>query len=82
LINVKPRRGVSQAARGGGGPLLGKAGDASVDGGEGKTLIHFDREAQSLDDALRSAMANVQGQGWQVREIAVEPDCMLPVARG
>jgi len=62
--------------------FYGKTVDASVAGSEGKTLIHFDREAPSLDDALRSAIIDVRGQGWQVREITVEPDCMLPVASG
>ena len=42
--------------------FYGKTGDASVAGSEGKTLIHFDREAKSLDDALRSAVADLQGK--------------------
>ncbi|QEG33308.1 hypothetical protein [Bythopirellula goksoeyrii] len=65
--------------------FYGKCDDASVAGSGGKTLIHFDREADSLDDALRrddalrSAVAEVQGEGWQVREITVEPDCLAPM---
>lgn len=60
--------------------FYGKTGDATVAGSEGKTLVHFDREAQSLDEALRSAVADLQAQGWQVREISVEPDCVLPLS--
>ncbi|HUS40343.1 MAG: hypothetical protein WBF93_03050 [Pirellulales bacterium] len=60
--------------------FYGKTGDAAVAGSEGKTSIHFDREAKSLDDALRSAVGDVQAEGWQVREISVEPDCVLPLS--
>ena len=60
--------------------FYGKTGDASVAGSEGKTLVHFDREAESLDDALASAVADLQAEGWQVREISVEPDCVIPLA--
>ena len=60
--------------------FYGKTGDASVAGSAGKTLIHFDREADSLDDALRSALADLQAEGWQVREISVEPGCVLPLS--
>ncbi len=62
--------------------FYGKTGDAAVAGSEGKTLIHFDREADTLDEALRSAVADVQAEGWQVREISVEPDCVLPLPSG
>ena len=53
-----------------------KVDDASIAGSEGKTFIHFDREANSLDDALRSAVADVQKDGWTVQEIAVDPHCV------
>jgi hypothetical protein len=60
--------------------FYGKAGDASLAGSGGKTLVHFDREAESLDDALRSAIADIQKQGWQVHDISVEPDCVMPLS--
>lgn len=60
--------------------FYGKTGDASLAGSGGKTLVHFDREASSLDEALRSAIADIQAQGWQVRDISVEPDCVMPVS--
>ena len=59
--------------------FYGKTADASVAASEGKTLIHFDREADSLDEALRSAVADVQDAGWQVCEITVQPDCLSPL---
>ncbi len=60
--------------------FYGKVDDASIAGSEGKTLVHFDREAVSLDDALFSAITQLLSEGWQVREIAVEPGCILPLS--
>lgn len=57
-----------------------KVDDASIATGEGKTLIHFDREADSLDQVLRGVIADLHTEGWQVREISVEPDCLLPLS--
>lgn len=39
--------------------FYGKTGDASLAGSGGKALVHFDREAASLDEALRSAIADI-----------------------
>jgi hypothetical protein len=60
--------------------FYGRVDDASVAGVDGKTLIHFDREADSLDNALQSAISQLLFEGWQVREISVEPDCILPLS--
>ena len=60
--------------------FYGKTGDASLAGNNGETVVYFDREAKSLDDALRSAIADIQAQGWQVRNISVEPSCMIPLS--
>lgn len=57
-----------------------KVDDVSIASVEGNSLIHFDREADSLDEALRSALADIQTEGWQIREISVEPDCLLPLS--
>jgi len=60
--------------------FYGKVNDASVAGGNGETLIHFDREADSLDDALHSAIKDLLSEGWRVRKISVEPDCIRPLS--
>ena len=62
--------------------FYGKTDDVSLESCGGKTLIHFDREADSLDDALRQAIAEVQGEGWQIGEITVEPGCLAPASAG
>ncbi len=58
--------------------FYGRTGDASLAASEGRTLIHFDREANSLDEALRSAMIDIKHQGWQASAIAVDPGCISP----
>ncbi len=60
--------------------FYGKLQDASVASGDGRTYIHFDREADSLDDALHSAIADLLSEGWHVRKISVEPDCVRPLS--
>lgn len=60
--------------------FYGKASDATLSGSEGKTLVHFDRESASLDDALRSAIADIHAHGWQARDISVDPACLLPLS--
>jgi hypothetical protein len=34
---------------------------------------HFDREASSLEDAIRSAIAQIQAAGFQVSKVELEP---------
>jgi hypothetical protein len=58
--------------------FYGKTPDASIAGSGGKTFIHFDRESNSLDEALRSAMADLLAEGWQACEIMVAPGCLAP----
>ena len=60
--------------------FYGKVNDASVAGGDGETFIHFDREADSLDDALHSAISDLLSEGWHVRKISVEPACVRPLS--
>ena len=60
--------------------FYGEVNDASIAGGVGKTFIHFDREAESLDGALHQAISEVLTQGWRVREISVEPDCLVSMS--
>ena len=60
--------------------FYGHANDASIESSAGKTLVHFDRDAETLDEALRQAVADVQQQGWTVREITVEPHCLTPIS--
>lgn len=60
--------------------FYGQVDDASISGSRGETFIHFDREADSLDNALNSALSQVLAEGWHVAEISVEPECLIPVS--
>ena len=57
-----------------------KVDDVSVVGSHGKTIFDFDREADSLEAALRSAVVNLQGEGWHVDAINIAPESVLPAS--
>ncbi len=42
--------------------------------GDGVSAITFDREAESLITAIRSAIVDVQNAGCIVRKVEIEPD--------
>ena len=44
---------------------------------EGTSWIHFDREAASLDDAIRGAVAQVRAAGFAVARIELDAECAL-----
>ena len=59
--------------------LYGRVDDVSVMGHDGKTIFDFDREADSLETALRSAIVDLQAEGWHVDAIRIAPESVLPV---
>ena len=46
---------------------------------DGVAWVHFDREAESLPAALRSAISNVQAAGCTVAKVELEPEA-VPLA--
>lgn len=48
--------------------------DGSPASSNGVTWVHFDREAASLEDAIRSAIANVQAAGTVVARVELGAD--------
>lgn len=62
--------------------LYGRTGDVTVVDSDGRTELQFDREASSIDEALRTAWVDVQSTGWCVKEITIEPDSIASVAAG
>jgi hypothetical protein len=44
---------------------------------DGVTRVDFHREADSLEEALRSAVANVQAAGCVVSRVEIEPDAAV-----
>lgn len=47
--------------------------DGTVVTREGVTHIAFDREAESLEEAIRSATAQVSAAGFQVARVEMDP---------
>jgi hypothetical protein len=41
---------------------------------DGVTWIHFDREAASLEEAIRSAVAQIQAAGFRVSKVELDAD--------
>jgi hypothetical protein len=56
--------------------FYGRLDDVSMFNADGTTRITFHREAATLDDALRSAIADVQSFGYKAKQIEVEPECV------
>lgn len=50
--------------------------DVSMFNSAGVTKITFHRDAQTLDDAIRAAVVDVQAFGFKVKQIEVEPECV------
>ena len=53
--------------------LYGRVGDATVVSRAGAVLVGFDREANSLEEALRAGIADISEAGGTVAEIILEP---------
>lgn len=47
--------------------------DGSISTSGGVTRIDFRRESDQLEDAIRSAIANVQAAGFHVDHVLIEP---------
>ncbi len=48
--------------------------DASILTRDGVTMVQFDREAPTLEEAIRSAIANVECAGFVVSRVEIERD--------
>jgi hypothetical protein len=46
--------------------------DATPSSRDGLARVHFDREAPSLEDAIRSAVAQVQSAGFTVSRVEID----------
>ncbi len=55
---------------------LGKAGclDSSVGGHDEGVELSFNRDAPSLDAAIKSAVAEIEGAGYQVKRVEMARD--------
>lgn len=50
--------------------------DGSISTSAGVTRVDFHREAESLEEAIRSAIADVQSAGFHVAHVRLEPESL------
>ena len=48
--------------------------DSTTGSAAGRAFVAFDRDAPGLEDAIRSAIADVQKAGFRVLEVRMAPD--------
>ncbi|MFM9965174.1 MAG: hypothetical protein ACKV2Q_28585 [Planctomycetaceae bacterium] len=48
--------------------------DATLCSSDGSAYIHFDRESESLEKAIRSAIADVGSAGLEIDHVAIDRD--------
>ena len=48
--------------------------DSTTGSAGGRAFVAFDRDAPGLEDAIRSAIADVQKAGFRVLEVRMAPD--------
>jgi hypothetical protein len=56
--------------------------DGSPWSSEGVAAVGFDREAESFEQAVRSAIADVQKAGCHVAWVKIEPEDLVPATPG
>ncbi len=57
--------------------LYGIFNDGTISTVAGVAQIHFHRAAASLEDAIRSAIADVRKGGFNVDRVEMQPDALL-----
>ena len=58
--------------------LYGRCKDGTLITAAGVTFMDFDRQASSLDEAVRSAIADINAAGFRVARIEIEADTLAP----
>jgi len=51
--------------------------DGSISTSAGVTRIDFHRRAATLEEAIRSAIANVQAAGFRAAQVLIEPESLV-----
>ena len=54
--------------------------DGTPCSGEGRAYVHLSRDADSLEAAIRSAVADVQAAGFRVSRIEIDPESLTSPA--
>ena len=67
-------KGVCEVSDGQATPFAAGCDDATPACSGGLAWVHFDREAASLEDAIRSAIAQVRSVGFGVSKVELDAD--------
>ncbi len=51
--------------------------DGSISTSDGVTRIDFHRQSDSLEEAIRSAIGNVQSAGFHLAHVLIEPSSII-----
>lgn len=57
--------------------LYGKFSDGTISATAGVPQIHFHRQSQSLEEAIRSAIGDIRSAGFDVARVEMEPNAVL-----
>lgn len=58
--------------------LYARCKDGTLITSAGVTYMDFDRDADSLDEAIRSAIADINAAGFDATRIEIEADTLAP----
>jgi hypothetical protein len=58
--------------------LYARCKDGTLITSQGVTYMEFDRQADSLDEAVRSAISDINAAGFHVARIEIEADSLAP----
>ena len=58
--------------------LYARCKDGTLITSEGVTYMDFDRQADSLDEAVRSAVSDIHAAGFHAVRIEIEADALAP----
>ena len=58
--------------------LFTEGGAGTLITAAGVTYMDFDRQANSLDEAVRRAIADINAAGFRVARVEIEADCLAP----
>ena len=57
--------------------MYGTFNDGTISTIAGVPQVHFHREAESLEEAIRSAIGDVRSTGFEVKRVEMEPNAVL-----
>ena len=60
--------------------MYGTFDDGTIATVAGVPRVHFHRDAESLEEAIRSAIGDIRSVGFDVARVEMEPNAVVPVS--